>query len=108
MPTYVGLYSVDPDFNREVRQKLRSGSLQLDPFEIPEPLKTKALELPKKLPSGCRIVGSWFPVDLPASVEEPGVLVVETEDVSHLAWFNSYYGGLVQFRFHPYTAVPRG
>ncbi len=108
MPIYVGFYSVDPDFNREVREKLRNGSLQLAPFEVPEPARTKALGLLKNLPPGCKIVGSWFPADQPASTDQPGVLVIETQDVSHLAWFNNYYGGLVQFRFHPYVAVQRG
>jgi hypothetical protein len=100
MATYSGFYSVDPDFSLRLNEKLSSGKLRLGALQIPEPARTKARELLKNLPAGCKILGAAFPADWPVSVEQPGVMVVEGADVSHLSWFNNYYGGPVQFQFH--------
>ncbi len=107
MAIYVGFYRVDEDYQREVGEKLRSGKLELKPGELAEPVRTKARELPQKLPTGCRVVGSWVPVESPGRTENPGVIVVETDDIMHLIWFNSYYAGLVHFSWHPYLPVAR-
>ena len=108
MATYSGFYGVDPDFSRGLNEKLSSGKLRLGALEIPEPARTKARELLKNLPAGFKILGVAFPADWSVSVAQPGVMVVEAADVSHLSWFNNYYGGPVQFQFNPYVAVPRG
>jgi len=42
MATYSGFCIVDPDFSRELNEKLRSGKLGVGALEIPQPAKTKA------------------------------------------------------------------
>ena len=42
MVTYSGFCIVDPDFSRELNEKLRSGKLGVGALEIPQPAKTKA------------------------------------------------------------------
>ena len=42
MATYSGFFIVDPDFSRELNEKLRSGKLGVGALEIPRPAKTKA------------------------------------------------------------------
>ena len=108
MALYVGFYWVTDDFNREVWQKLRSGAMKLGPGEIPEPLAAKVRESVQKKPAGLEFVGSWFPLHGPAMRDEPGVAIVETNDVNHLAWLASYYDGFLEFRFRPYLGVRRG
>jgi hypothetical protein len=93
MPTYSGFYSVDPDFSLRLNEKLSSGKLRLGALQIPEPARTKARELLKDLPAGCKILGAAFPADWPVSVAQPSVMVVEAADVSRLSWFNNHYGG---------------
>ena len=104
MATYSGFYSVDPDFSLRLNEKLSSGKLQLEALQIPEPARTKARELLENLPAGCKILGAAFPADWPVSVEQPGVMVVEAADVSHLSWFNNYSAG----RSVPVSPIGRG
>jgi hypothetical protein len=42
MATYSGFCIVDPDFSRELNEKLGSGKLGVGALEIPQPAKTKA------------------------------------------------------------------
>jgi len=105
---YVRLYSVRPDLGRERTENLRRGRARLGALGTPEPVKAKAHALLKNLAAGLKIFGAGFSAYRRASVERPGVMVGETERVSHLSCFNKYYGGLVRFRFHPYvTAMSR-
>lgn len=107
MALYIGFATVVDDYFREVGAKMRSGDLQLKPFETPEPARTRARELPAKLPAGCKLHGSWIPAG-GIAYKEPIVTVIETDNPSHLAWFNTYYGGMFLFTWHPYVSVPRG
>ena len=108
MATYIRLYSVGPDFSRERAENPCRGTARLGALEIPEPVKAKACTLLKNLAAGLKIFGAGFSAYRRASVERPGVMVGETDPVFHLSCFNNYYGGLVQFRFHPYVTAPRG
>jgi hypothetical protein len=107
MATRTGLYSVDPIFSGEPNGKLGSGKLLLGALEGSEPDKTKPRASLKNLPAGFEIFGSGFSPDR-ASVEQRGVMIGETDGVSHLSWFNNYFRSLVRFGFHPYVAVTRG
>jgi len=103
MATYIRLYSVGPDLGRERTENLRRGRARLGALEIPEPVKAKTRAVLKNLAAALKIFGAGFSAYRRASVERPGVIVAETERVSHLSCFNNYYGGSVQFRFHPYV-----
>jgi hypothetical protein len=109
MATYLGFYTPNPDWSREVAEKYRRGELQQG--QVPEPMATKVRELPQKLPAGCKLVGSWAPIGQSADVPEarrlPGVQIIETDDPSHLAFINQYYAGYLAFFFHPYNPVAR-
>jgi hypothetical protein len=108
MATYIRLYSVGADFKRERTENRCRGGARLGALGTPEPVKAKAHALLKNLAAGLKIFGAGFSAYRRASVERPGVMVGEIERVSHLSCFNNYYGGVVQFRSHPYATAPRG
>ena len=109
MATYIGFYTPNPEWSREVAEMLRRGELQ--PGQMPEPMATKVRELPHKLPAGCKLVGSWAPIGQSAGVPEsrrlPGVQIVETDDPSQLTAIVQHYAGYLDFFFHPYNPVVR-
>src|SRR5215218_3090808 len=99
MATYIGFYTPNPDWVREVSDKQRRGELQ--PGQPAEPLATKVREFPQKLPAGCKLIGSYGPVgqspDVPEARRLPGILIVETDDPAHLAAIAQHYAGYLGF-----------
>lgn len=83
------------------------GTYAVDVFRdtgaAPPALVKKVNEFPSKLPATCKLVGSWQV----AGGVAPSVIVVETEDVNDLVHINTYYGGWLEFDWHPTRSVPR-
>ena len=107
MATHIQLYSVD-SISAGNRMKSSAAAGQESARSNSEAVKAKTRALLKNLAAGLKIFGAGFSAYRRASVERPGVMVGETERVSHLSCFNNYSRGLVQFRFHPYVTAPRG
>jgi len=109
MTLYVGFYTPNPDWTREVAAKFRQGELQ--PGQPVEPIATKVRELPQKLPQGCKLLASYGPVGQSPDVVEarrlPGIQLIETDDPAHLTFISQYYAGYLSFFFHPYNPVAR-
>jgi hypothetical protein len=109
MATYVGFYTFNAGFLSELTAKIRNGELQ--PGQPVEPMATKVREFLQKLPNGCKLIGSYTAagqsIDQPEEHRLPSVIIVETDDPSHLLFITQYYSGYLSFVFHPYNPVSR-
>lgn len=91
--TYIGFYQAAPD--SPVNASWRSTG------KFPPEFAKKVNEFPTKLPSTCRLIGSW------AVGGGPSVLVVEAESFADLQHINQYYAGWLAFDWRPTASVPR-
>lgn len=58
------------------------------------------LDLPSKLPEGCRIVNTYQPIG-GALASPPLVTVVETNDPGDLNFISNYYRGYLEYQWTP-------
>lgn len=99
MTLYLGYYRSTLSFQAAEEARYRTGDTKIDPK-----LMQLAVDLPLRLPAGCSIIGSFGPAG-GASETRPSVMVVETNDIAHLNFITSYYGGFLQFQWVPAISV---
>jgi hypothetical protein len=102
MSVYVGFYRPDPEFMRETAARARAGDQATDPK-----LARLVVELPEKLPAGCKIVGAYntFAGSALSDPGPPGVVIVDTGNGDDLLFISQYYTGYLQFLWHPARSV---
>ena len=103
MATYLAYYRVAPSFNEENQARARGGGSGIDPK-----FRQMVVDLPNRLPSSCRILGSYAPVGGGAVLSEPGapaVMIIETSDPRDLTFISQYYTGYLIFQWTPATSV---
>ena len=102
MAIYLGFYSPVPEFARAQQERARAGDRTIDPQ-----FAYLIIELPRLLPPGCRLLGSYAPEGwLSQGGPEgalPGVLVVDTDTPADLTFLSQYYLGFLTIRWTPAT-----
>ena len=88
--TFVGFYSLLGPTEADIESGRQTGT-------FPAQLTTKIREFPSKLPSTCKLIGSWGVT----GGEIAGVMVVEAESYSDIQFIDFYYIGWLNFDWHP-------
>jgi len=99
MSLYLGYYRPTMSYQAAEEARHRTGDTTFDPK-----LMQLAVDLPLRLPAGCTIIGSFGPAG-GASETRPSVMVIDTNDLAHLSFIGSYYGGFLQFAWAPAISV---
>lgn len=97
--TYIGYYRATNSYIEETLARARSTGSGQDPAFM-----QKVVDLPLKLPAGCSIMGSFAPMGQSPDAP-PAVMIVETNDTSHLQFISTYYQGFLAFNWHPAVSV---
>ena len=102
MSVYLGFYRPDPEYMREWGARARAGEQPGDPR-----LTRLVIELPDKLPAGCRIIGAYNTMagNVLSDPGPPGVLIVDTSNGDDLLLISQHYSGYLQFQWHPARSV---
>jgi len=99
MSTYLGFYRVTEGFRTEAEVRARGGDTSPDPKFM-----QLVVDLPIRLPAGCNIIGSYGSLGgSPAGL--PNVMIVETDNLEHLAFISNYYSGFLDFQWTPARSV---
>ncbi len=91
--TFVGFYRQLGPTEANINALRQAAS----PFEALPDFATKVREFPSKLPSTCKLIGSWAVT----GGQAPNVIVVEVESYGDLQFINNYYLGWLDFEWHP-------
>jgi hypothetical protein len=103
MALYLGYYLFVPEFSHEGHARASSGDTAVDPV-----MMRKAIELPERLPAGCRLQGAYVPHGMAygePDTTQPAIMLVETDNPADLDFISRYYQGYVSFRWTPANAV---
>lgn len=91
--TYIGFYRSTPDSPANAAWR--------DTGKLPPTLAKLVNEFPSKLPTTCKLIGSW------GVGGGPSVIIVEAESYSDLQHIGFYYAGWLEFDWRPTTAIGR-
>jgi hypothetical protein len=101
---YIGYYRPAQSFLEANQAKARDQGA----FAVEPKMQQKVRELPEKLPSGCKILGAFAPIQSGAVIGDnalPGVLVIDTENSADLTFINQHYAGYLIFQWTPANVV---
>ena len=93
--TFVGFFRLVEPTEADINTQRQAGS----PLEAYPEFFAKVREFPSKLPSTCKLIGSWAVT----GGQAPNVIVVEVESYDDLQFINNYYLGWLDFEWHPTT-----
>jgi hypothetical protein len=102
MSIFLGYYRTNPTAAQENDARARTHGPGLDPK-----MRQLVLDLPGKLPKGCRILGSYVPMAEPVfgDASPPSVMIVETGDTADLQFIAQHYASYLIFQFMPAISV---
>jgi len=102
MSISLGYYRTNPTAAQENSARARTHGPGPDPK-----MRQLVLDLPGKLPKGCRILGSYGPMAAPVfgDASPPSVMIVETTDTADLQFISQHYAGYLIFHFVPAISV---
>ncbi len=99
MSTYLGFYRATQGYRTEMELRARGGDTSMDPKFM-----QLVVDLPIRLPAGCNIIGSYGSVGNSAE-GLPNVMIVETDNLDHLAFISNYYSGFLDFQWTPARSI---
>jgi hypothetical protein len=104
MAVYLGYYRTTSSFTEENQARARSQGPIID-----SKFRQMVVDLPDKLPAGCRIIGSYAPMGGGGAVlGDPGlpsVQIVDTGNPADLNFISQYYSGYLMFQWTPAISV---
>ena len=96
MATYIGFYTIDPNYTRSLGEKARRGDNGPDVS-----FQERVTELRDKLPGSLTLIGSYST----SASNQPNVWICETDDPRDLQFVSNYYTGYLVFDWVPATPL---
>ena len=100
MSIYIGYQIAAAKLQEELEARSWGGD-----SSMPKELIDRVVALRENLPSGCTLLGVYNPIGGVANPATPGVMVVETDDTSHLQFISDHYRGMLNYVWVPATSV---